>query len=25
MKSVRSQAKPNKRDAILNAMLDVVV
>jgi TetR/AcrR family transcriptional regulator, repressor of fatR-cypB operon len=25
MKSVRSKAKPNKRDAILNAMLDVVV
>lgn len=24
MKSVRSQVKPNKRDAILNAMLDVV-
>jgi AcrR family transcriptional regulator len=25
MKGVRSKAKPNKRDAILNAMLDVVV
>jgi TetR/AcrR family transcriptional regulator, repressor of fatR-cypB operon len=25
MKSVRSKAKPNKRDAILDAMLDVVV
>jgi AcrR family transcriptional regulator len=25
MKSARSKAKPNKRDAILNAMLDVVV